>query len=223
MITLAGRLCRKASLSVPWQGQWVAHVTLDGAAPAGKLELVWGASKLLGSVDATSTGEWQGESQVTLVGGFGWSTVQPAQWIQSDPGLLGSAVATQLAQLAGETLTAPASAFRALRSSYSRRRQTGAATLVDVLALGAAWWVELEGGSAAGTRASPAAPARVEVLELDVGLGRALLDADDVGQVRVGAVIAAAPPRRPRAMRIVEVHADIGDEGQKIKAFVEVL
>ncbi len=221
MITIAGRLAREAALLVPWQGQWVLKATLDGAAPAGKVAVTWGAANLLGSVDPSATGVWQGETLVTIVGGFGWSTVLAAQWLQNDAGLSGLAVAQQTAQLAGEALVSTAAAWRALRVSYGRPKQPGARTLADLLAAGSTWWVDLDGTTRAGARPSTAAPKRVEVLEVEADRRFASLEADDVGQVLVGSVIAAAPPRRPRALRIVELHASIGEQGQRLRAAVE--
>lgn len=220
MITIVDRLAREATLFVPWQGQWILKATLDGAAPTGRVPVVWGSARLQGSVDPSGTGVWQGETLVTIVGGLGWSTVLASVWIQNDSGLAGLAVAQQTAQLAGETLVAPASAWRALRVSYGRPKQSGARTLTQLLVSGSTWWVDLDGTTRAGARPSPAAPKRVEVLELDAERRFASLDADDVSQVLVGRVIAAAPPRRPRALRVVELHASIGEQGQLLRAAV---
>lgn len=221
MIALQGTPCHRARLHVPRQGRWLATVALDGTAPTGRVTLQWGNASLLGGVVARDTGAWQGEAIVTIVGGPGWSTVLPAQWHQNDAGLTGQAIAHQVAALAGETLSAPATAFRSLRTSYSRTRREAAATLADVLAKDALWWVEFDGVTRAGTRTSQNTPARVEVLSYDPGASWADLDADDVGQTLIGAVISASPPRRPHAFRIVELMAEIGERGQKLRASVE--
>lgn len=222
MLTLNGRPCHRGGLHVPWQGRWLAQVALDGALPSGKVTLLWGKTTLAGTVDPTSAGTWQGEARATIIGGIGWSNVLPALWLQNDAGLLGSAVAQQAATLAGETLVAPATAFRALRVSYSRPKRQASAALADVLADGAAWWVEFDGTTKAGVRPLVTAPARVDVLSLDPREGVAELDADDPGQVLVGSVMPALPPRRPSAYRIVEVQAALGPDGQRITAWLEV-
>lgn len=222
MITLNGRLCHRGTLHVPWQGSWVAQAALDGAAPTGRVSLVWGGATLVGTVDSTGTGAWQGETRVTIVGGFGWSRTLPPLWIQNDAGLNGLAVAQQAATLAGETLAASQSAFRGLRVSYSRPRRAASSTIADVLAETAVWWVDYGGTTRAGARPSLAASSRVEVLEFAADHGITELDADDVGQVLVGSVISAAPPRRPQALRIVELRAEIGAHGQRLTAAVEV-
>lgn len=223
MVTLAGRPCSSAELAVPWRGRWVAHAVLPGAAPTGRVTLAWGAATLIGSVDPTGTGVWQGETRVTIVGGIGWARVLPALWLQNDAGLSGLAVAQQAATLAGETLQADTSAFRALRVSYSRPRREAGAIFGDVLVKGATWWVGFDGITRAGVRPSPAAHRAVEVLEHYPSTGEADLDASDPSQVLVGSIIAAAPPRRPRAFRIVELRASVGEGGQKFSAAVEVL
>lgn len=221
MIALNGRPCSSMTLDVPWRGRWVATVILPGETPSGGVLLTWGSATLAGSVDPGSVGTWQGEARATVVGGLGWGAVLPATWLQNDAGLQAPAVAGQLAQLTGERLAAPANAFRRLRTTYARPRRAASASLQDLLARGAVWWVDLDGTTRAGARPSQVAPSRVEILELDAREGLAELDAEDVGQVLVGSVLAAAPPRRPRAFRIVELRASAGSEGQKFTAYLE--
>lgn len=221
MIAVNARPCSSAELHVPWRGRWEALVTMPGEPPAGRVMLAWGSATLTGSVDPDSVGAWQGESRATIVGGFGWSRVLPAVWIQNDAGLVAAALAGQLAKLAGEALVAPAVAFRTLRTTYPRPRRAAAATLEDLLGPSALWWVEYDGTTRAGVRGAAPAPTRVEILELEPRDGLAELDADDVSQVAVGSIIAAAPPRRPRAFRIVELQARANGGGQKFTAYLE--
>lgn len=221
MITLQDRPCHRAWFSAGYSGRWTARVKLDGAAPAGRVTLRWGNATLIGGVEPQTSNAWQDEGTVTIVGGLGWSTVLPAQWHQNDAGLQGLTIARQAATLAGETLDAPATAFRALQVSYARPNAPASKTLQSVLAKQASWWVEYGGTTRAGTRPSPAAPARVEVLNYEPGQRRVELDADDISQTLVGAVIAAAAPRQ--ALRIVGFMAEIGDRGQRILADVQVV
>ncbi len=222
MIAANGRLCHYAELLVPWSGRWQARVRLDGAVPSGRITLSWGNATLIGGLDGRDSGTWQGEACATIVGGPGWSNVLPAQWHQNDAGLSGAVIAQQCAALCGETLVAPASAFRALRVSYSRAKRSALATLVNVLADGSAYWVEYDGTTKAGARPVTNAPKRVEVLEYAPGTRIVDLDADDISQTLVGSVIAAAPPRRPDALRIVELWAKADAAGQHIRAGVEI-
>lgn len=223
MITLNGLPCHRAELHVPWRGRWVACAAYDGVVPIGRVSLTWGNAVLVGGVDPTGSGTWQGETLVTIVGGPGWGSVLPAGWLQNDAGLTGLAVAQQTATLAREALVAPATAFKLLRISYARPRREASRTLDDVLAPGAAWWVEYDGTTRAGIRLPTPAPPRVEVLEYDQEKHIAELDADDVSQTLVGSVIAPAPPRRLEALRIVELWANTGADGQHIRAAVEAL
>jgi len=223
MIALNGIPCHRAELQVPWTGSWIAKVALDGTvAPAGRVTLTWGNAILIGTVDPTSSGVWQGEAFATVIGGIGWSSELPAGWLQNDAGLQGASVAQQAATLAGEVLTAPPAAFRLLRVSYARVRRTASRVLQDVLA-SMVWWVEYGGTTRAGARVALPVPPRVEVLEYDPLEGWADLDADDVGQTLVGSVIPAAPPRRLQALRIVELCARADGAGQRIRAGVEVM
>lgn len=221
MIAVNGRPCSRASLHVPWRGRWVASVAVDGDAPAGRVTITWGSATLVGSVEPGSAGTWQGLARARVVGGLGWSTVLPAKWLQNDAGLLGSSIAGQLATLAGETLTAPANAYRTLGTTYPRTKRAAAATLSDLLAADADWWVEYGGTTRAGVRPSLPAGSTVEILDLDPQDGLAQLDAEDVSQLVVGAVIAAAPPRRPQALRLVELRAEVGEGGQKFMGWLE--
>jgi hypothetical protein len=191
--------------------------------PSGLVTLEWEQATLVGGLEAISSGTWQGEAVARIVGGPGWSKVLPAQWHQNDAGLTGAAIAQQCASLAGETISAPVTAFRGLRVSYSRPRRPASATLTDVLASGASWWVEFDGTTKAGARAATPAPKRVEVLEYEVAPREVELDADHVGQTLVGSVIQAAPPRRPQALRIVEIWASADHAGQRIRAVTEVV
>lgn len=237
MIALNGSPCHRAELHVPWRGRWVAKAALDGAtAPSGRATLTWGRATLIGTVDPTGGGTWQGEAFATIVGSsalpamdavgqisIGWARVLPAGWVQNDIGLQGIAVAQQLATLAGEVLTAPPTAFRLLRTSYARLRATAARSLETILAPGQDWWVEYAGTTTAGMRIPIQAPPMVEVLEYNAADGWADLDAEDVGQTLVGSVIAPAPPRRLEALRITELHAYVDGSGQRIRVSVEAL
>lgn len=224
MIALNGIPCHRAELQVPWTGSWIVKVALDATvAPAGPVTLTWGNATLIGTVDPTSSGVWQGEAFATVIGGIGWRSELPAGWLQNDAGLQGASVAQQAATLAGEVLTAPATAFRLLRVSYARVRRPASRVLQDVLAMGMVWWVEYGGTTRAGARVALPVPPRVEVLEYDPLEGWADLDADDVGQTLIGSVIQPAPPRRIEALRIVELCATADGAGQRIRAGVEVI
>lgn len=229
MITIDGRPVHRAELHVPWEERWQIKVALDGTEPlTGLVTIQWGAAVLVGTVDDDESGTWQGETIATIVGGPGWAAEVPPAWQQSDsPGLSGLTVAQQVAELVSETLAgptpgaaAPASAFRPLRVSYARPRARAAEVLRDCLAPGASWWVDFDGATRVGVRTAPAVPARVALLDLQAAEGWATLDAADPSEVLVGSTLAADLTRGHPELRIVELWAWSGPDGERYRAHV---
>jgi hypothetical protein len=229
VITIDGRPVHRAELHVPWSERWQIKVALDGTeALTGLVTIQWGATTLVGTVDDDESGTWQGETIATIVGGPGWAQEIPPVWQQSDsPGLSGLTVARQVAELVGETLAGPttgaavaASSFRPLRVSYACPRATAASVLQDCLAPGAGWWIDFDGATRVGARPAPPTPARVALLELQAAEGWATLDAADPSDVLVGSTLAADPTRGLPALRIVELWAWSGPDGERYRAHV---
>ncbi len=210
-------------LHAPSSGRWTLEFAYPGnVIPSGRQTVQWDNALFVGTVDPDHTGYTNGEIRVKLVAGWGWSQELPAFWHQSDnPGVRGRTVATQAAQLVGETLygstgqTAPSeNIFRPLRVSYSRAKQTAGSVLQDVLAPGQTWWTDFGGATCAGVRVAPSPSVRVALLDYDAGSKWADLDCDDPSNL-LGATIPADPIRGFPALVINELF--VWTEGANIR------
>lgn len=212
----------RAELHATLSERWTLEVAYAGeTVPTGKVTVLWGSAKFIGTVDPKHVGIFNGEVIARIVGGWGWSQELPATWYQSDrPGVHGKTIATKAAEAVGETLIdAPASTYRPLRVSYSRAKRTAAATLNDSLAPGVSWWTDFEGTTRVGIRAAPSSSARVVLLDYDPASKWAELDADDPANL-LGATIPADTIRGIPALVINELFAWGNAEGFRFRASV---
>jgi len=221
------RLCFGARLRVPWFGAWVLVLeceSIDKDPPTGKLVASWDGVAFSGTVDSVATGAFMGETTVTLIGGFGWTTAPKplGGWLQNDAGLTGAAVARSLAKVVGETIVGPDTAFRAAkgRVAHARASQPASRTLTDLMAPGAGWWVGYDGITNVGQRPSVKAPPGVSVLNWSPSVRRAIIGAASIDEVRVGSVITRDGSRIPTDLRIAELSIASNESGQRYSALV---
>jgi hypothetical protein len=219
MITIGPRIVHRAKLFLPWVGRWVLRAWFIGAVPSGKVTVQWGQTKLVGTVDASKSGEVVGESVVTIVGGAGWQNEPPAAWL-IDTTAAPIRVAEQVATLIGETLTVDASALRAGRNAFARPNINAARILESLLVDGAPWWITLEGNTRAATDRPETFISPHVVIEFDAEARTCTLDIDEPANL-IGATIAASGERVPFPVRIYEAHITADETGVHCKARLE--
>ncbi len=201
-----GNQLASATIHIPWSGAWFADlVFLEDPSLSGAVSLVVGDVTLRGTIDERYSGTRGAELRARIVGGAGgWSAAVAAQSYVNDQGVRALLVAQDAARLSGETLGTFAPSSSSLGSYYVRQAGPASRVLEDVIG-SAAWWVELDGTTTVGTRASsPAASGSYQVLEYDAAARLVTLGVDSVAAVAPGAVLSDGLDA-PQTVRDLEV------------------
>lgn len=175
MITLNGLPARAVRLMIPAIGVWLADIEIDvDPMPGGRATLVIGTSSLVGTIDSSESGTFNGNTTIKLVGGSGgWSkNVRPLAF-HNDAGVLTSAVYSATAAEVGETVTDLSPA----RLGPDFERHAGPASRVLE---GRAWFVDLTGATVVGPRPPVVLSPLSQVREWFPTERRALIDSDEV-------------------------------------------
>ncbi len=203
---VSGNPIAHATVHVPWSGAWFADVVfLDDPALSGAVELAVGDVTLRGTIDARFAGTRGAELRARIVGGAaGWGASVGAQSYVNDQGVRSSLVAQDAARLAGETLGAFSPSAASLGSYYVRQAGPAARVLEDVIG-SASWWVEYDGTTTVGTRATAAAAdGTYQVLEYDAAARLVTLAVDDVSAIGPGSVLSVGLDA-PQTVRDLEI------------------
>lgn len=218
-ITLGSTLVHHAKLHAPWQERWILEVHFDGPPPSGLVAVQWGNARFSGTVLPTKSGEVVTTGVATIIGGFGWQSKPPASWL-IDTVAAPARVASQVAQLIGETLVIGADSMRQGRSAYARANDYASNILRDLLAKDALWWMDFDGTTQAATD-RPASTCTAEVLHYEPAARRVKLDIEDPSQALVGATIPAKGERFPEAQRIRQVDIVADENGIECWAMLD--
>jgi hypothetical protein len=137
--------------------------------------LVLGSESWIGTVDPDDAGTFADRQTFVITGGAGGWAKAPSRLPNSnDAGLRRDEIASALAVAVGESLAIDASVSPALGTHYPRP-ETPAAEVMHDLFGDVPWWVDALGVTRVGPHPTVDASARVQVLELDLSVGRARL------------------------------------------------
>lgn len=187
-----GETLLQSTLHIPNVGPWWSDVVFESApdfAGGQSVLLAMGELSLRGTIDPANNGVFgqQRRSRV-LAGGGGWGSPVAAKFYHNDAGVLARTIAEDAARSVGETIGAFAASEARAGIDYTRQTGAAARVLEDVIG-DAVWWVDADGFTVVGTRATQAAdPAAYEVLEYDPREGIATLAVDDLSQIGIGSV-----------------------------------
>lgn len=220
-VTVAGIVATSFVLHVPPVGPWWADAVLDGNPRLeGRVDVVLSETLTLrGTVVGTSTSEFGSQVSTRIVAGAAsWATLLPARGYHSDSGVSARTVAADAATAAGETLGdfrpgAPTVGIDYVRASGQ------AATALEAAIMGAAWWVAYDGTTVVGRRStSTPASGSYQLLEFDPVNRIAVIEANDLGAIVVGSVL-AAEERLPTAQTVRELRLEVTAESSRIVAW----
>ena len=204
---------------VPSTGPWWAEVDLveEPSLPAGPLTLALGALALVGTVDPRAAGTFGLQRRVRLVAGAGgWSALLVAKAWHNDAGIRARTIAEDAARLAGETLGGFAPVSERIGVDYVRQAGPASRVLEDVIG-GAEWWVDYDGVTQVGARAtSPAAAGAYELVEYNPRTCLAVLTMDDLGAVGIGTVLSE---RLDEPQTVRELVIDVTPEEVRVRAW----
>lgn len=200
-VDVNGLKVTRAVISGAETGPWWAEVSLEGDEPlTGRVRFRIGSRVLVGTVDPEYAGTFSQQRSVRIVGGAnGWSKIVGSRCYHNDAQVTLKTVAQDAARDCGETLATFTPAVAKLSSDFIR--QTTAASQVLEQAAGTlSWWVDFDGNTHAGPRATTTADpskyrvhhyepangvAQIGIDELDIWIGSSLdLGADGVNVVR---------------------------------------
>lgn len=215
-ITLAGERVTRVVLHVPPIGPWWADVDLEAAPElSGAVTLALGALELHGTIAAAQDGTFALRRRTRVVaGGGGWSKLLPAKAYHNDLLVRARTVAEDAAREAGEQLSLDdfAPGLERIGADYVRQSGPAARVLEDVIG-GVPWWVDYDGVTHVGARASstPAADA-YQLLDYDPRERVATIALDDLGALTIGAVLSEGLDA-PQTVREIELEI-----GERIRA-----
>lgn len=189
--TVSGRAVAGFTLNTSEGGPWFADVDLeeDAAGLAGAVELVVNGVKLKGSIPPREAGTFGLQRRVRIVAGAGgWGSLLAKKGYHNDAGVKARLVADDAAREAGEKIGTFAPARERLAANYSRTASTASTALQDAAGT-ALWWVDYDGLTHVGERATAAAPASTyEVLGFNPRTKVAELGVDGL-TIGIGAII----------------------------------
>lgn len=204
MNTLNGARVLTAKVYVPWNGAWVADVSLDlepgQPVPSGIGVLTLLETPLVGKVTSDATGREGQTVKVRVTGAAGWTKLVSEQHHQNPAGVTLSAVFLALSAETQEPVTVLADEI--LGAHYTRRSGIASQHLE-----GREWWVDFTGVTHVGPRHPSAPPAGLEVLSFDPTTQTVLAGVDAISPP--GFPIVTVQESAPLTVRAVEY--DIGE------------
>lgn len=218
--SINGERAIRVRLHVPPIGPWWADVDLDATAPtlSGRVTLALGELSLSGTIDASHDGTHAGARSLRVVAGAGaWATLLPAKAYHNDAQIRALTVASDAAREAGEQLSASfAPSAERIGVDYVRQAGPASRVLEDVIG-GAAWWVDYDGVTQVGERASAeASPDDYEVLEHEPAEHVITLAVDDLTTIGIGSVLTE---RLDEPQTVRELEIEYGAESFRVKAW----
>jgi len=210
-VTVNGFTCTRARVTVGNVGPWTAELHLPSATElASPATLRIGTLTMVGAI--VENGVYAEQRMLRIVGGTGgWSRTIPRWSVHNDAGVKASLVAQQAASDAGETLGSFEVTPERLGPDYTRETGRPASRTLENVIGDRAWWVDFEGVTHVGERATTALQTgSYTVLDYEPAERTATLIADDPRTITVGAVLADGIDT-PRVIREMEITAN-GDE-----------
>jgi hypothetical protein len=188
IVAVNGRNVMNMQLHVPNIGPWFAEFDLEDDAPlSGRATVQIGPLTLSGTVD-TSAADQQRHARV-VAGGAGWAQSVPEKHYQNDAQVKARTVAEDAARLVGETIGVFIPVKERVGAHYVRQSGAASRALEDVIGA-TPWWVDYEGVTRVGPRASSSVDAKAyQVLAYDPRERVITLHVDDLTKVGIGSVL----------------------------------
>lgn len=197
-------------------GPWVADCDFDGDADvSGAVTISIGSAgavlELRGTVDPSAAGVEAGQRRVRIIAGGGaWGHQLEAKHYHNDARVKARTVAEDAARAVGESIGTFVPVAERIGADYVRQAGVASQVLEDVLG-GAPWWVDYDGVTHAGPRASSEVDASAyEVLAYDPRCRSVTVAVNDPGAVRIGSVLSERLDA-PRTVRELELTVGQGD------------
>jgi hypothetical protein len=208
--TVAGNRCTKLTLSVPQRGAWYVDAILDDAPDnlSGSVLVVIGTLKLRGTVRPNSSGDFVlARSARILAGGGGWGTYLKQRHYHDDNGLDPKLIAQDAARECGEVLGSVDFGNTPRSQHYTRRNAEGSVVLDRLLeGTDKTWWVDADGVTQIGTRATPTAPVGSYQIDSYSPIQRlAVISLDDPAALWIGSILTDRVTE-PQTIRDLEVY-----------------
>lgn len=188
---VAGLQTVSCSLHVSRAGVgWIDAVMADDSPVTGTV-----TCDILGqSIKATVSpfaGEFGLQRRLRLLLGAGqWSKILPRRPYHNDAGVQAQLVASDAAREAGETLGAFAPLQDRMGPDFTRFAGLPASATLELAAGGRRWWVNYDGTTQVGERATaPAAAGSYEILSFDPRTAVAEIALDELAAVGVGSIL----------------------------------
>lgn len=168
--SINGARCTKLNLSIPAYGLWTADAVLDDVIEftGTAVTLTLAGLSLVGSV--VRSGNFSGTGSLRIVGGRGgWRTTIPKHFYQSPFGVKLKPVLTDAANACGERIVVDDDVTLGL--FFTREEGPGARVLNQLCP---SWYVQADGSTRVGARATPTIASRFDVVNENVApnLGR---------------------------------------------------
>lgn len=207
-IGVNGHGVRALKLQVSAVGPWVADVDLaEGVSGlVGRVTLTVGETQLSGTVVSQQAGSFALQTSLRIVGGGGgWGKLLSAKGYHNDAGIKARLVAEDAAREAGEVLQSFAPTQERVGLDYARANEA-ASTVLEYAAGGAAWWVDYNGLTYVGARAtSDLAPSSYVLQQYNARERVAQLAIDDLASLQIGAVVTDPRLDGPQTVHDFEV------------------
>jgi hypothetical protein len=219
-ITCGGVDCASVLLHVPSVGPWFADVKLTevkGAMPAGSIELVIGDVTLRGTVAAPSDTYGEQRSLRVIAGGGGWGKQLAARPYANDAGTKATAVASDAAAEAGETMAAGISLPTTYPAHYIRNAGPASRTIEDA-AGSTPWWVDYAGITQIGQRFVTVPGKGARVLDYDVSTQHVTLAVDSLTDVAIGTQL--IDERWPGTLAVSSLEVSVTSASLRVVAWV---
>ncbi len=174
--SLNGHPLQQGILSIPFYGAWVADVNVaeGGENLTGRATLVLAGLTLQGYI--FRGGDFTGATTYRVCGGAGWQIEVTPHPYNSRFGLQLSLILKDVASKIGETVNVPTLYDRIVGTSYPRQRAPASRVLAQ---LAPHWWIDPQGVTQIGERASPIIKSQFSILQGTIlGSGRVVVGTD---------------------------------------------
>lgn len=216
-LAVNGHRATRLRLVVPESGAWVVDADLaEAPGLSGAVTVTLGALELVGTVQRSGAFALETRARV-VAGAGGWALEAPAAHHHNDAGVKVSSVLTQLAAAVGETMGDFPD--RRLAADFVRPRARAARVLEGLFP--GAWWVDYDGVTRAGDRGAIAIATEIDLISYDPRERIAVLAAEDLRTVLVGATLEDVRLARPLRIRALDVV--VRDQDLRVHAWGEEL
>lgn len=210
LVSIAGQRVSKLRLIVANVGPWYAECDMEEAPTfEGAVSLTIGDTQLACTTAPNTDGTFGNQRKLRVVAGAGgWGRLLTAKGYHNDAGVKARDVAADVVRLVGEKLGTFVPAAERLGVDFVRQAIPAATVLEQVIGLNVAWWVDYQGSTNVGPRATSALGAGdYEVLAFDPRSRVATLAVDNPLAVTIGSVISERLDA-PQTVRDLELRVD---------------